>query len=57
VTAAKDPDGGVTIHFGGDPGASNHLPITPGWSYVVRMYRPRRELLDGTWTFPAAETV
>jgi hypothetical protein len=57
VTAAKDPDGGVTIHFGGEPGTSNYLPITSGWSYVVRMYRPRKELLDGTWTFPAAEAV
>ena len=57
VTAAKDPDGRVTIHFGGDSGSANFLPITPGWSYVVRMYRPRRELLDGTWSFPEAKAV
>jgi hypothetical protein len=23
-----------------------------GWNYAVRMYRPRKEILDGTWTFP-----
>ena len=24
-----------------------------GWNYVVRQYRPRKEILDGTWKFPA----
>jgi hypothetical protein len=28
-----------------------------GWNYVVRMYRPREEILDGRWAFPAAEPV
>ena len=55
VTAKKDPDGSVTIHFGGDPAKSNYLPITPGWNYIVRLYRPRPEILDGTWTFPEAK--
>lgn len=57
VTAKKDPDGSITIHFGGDAGATNYLPITKGWSYVVRLYQPRRTLLDGAWTFPAAQAV
>ena len=34
--------------------AINYLPITPGWNYLVRMYRPRKEILDGTWKFPDA---
>lgn len=55
VTAKRDPDGGYTIHFGGDPASRNHLPITPGWNYVVRMYRPRAPVVDGTWKFPAAQ--
>jgi hypothetical protein len=54
VTAEKDADGGITIHFGGDPAASNYLRIMPGWNYTVRLYRPRPELLDGIWTFPDA---
>ena len=54
VTARKDPDGGVTIHFGGDPSASNYLPITPGWNYTVRLYQPRQAVLDGSYTFPEA---
>ncbi len=52
VTAKKNEDGSVTIHFGGDPGQDNFLPIAPGWNYIVRMYQPRKEILDGTWAFP-----
>lgn len=54
VTARKDADGGITIHFGGDPASANYLPITPGWNYIVRMYQPRKAVLDGTWKFPEA---
>jgi hypothetical protein len=49
------PDGSVTIHFGGDPGSVNHLPITAGWNYVVRMYQPRRQVVGGSWKFPDAQ--
>ena len=58
ITAKKEADGGVTIQFGGDPAkAPNCIPIVPGWNYTVRLYRPRVEILDGSWTFPAAEPV
>ncbi|KMO78029.1 DUF1254 domain-containing protein [Mycolicibacterium chlorophenolicum] len=58
ITAVPDPDGTVTVQFGGCDGvATNCLPVTAGWNYLVRLYRPRPEVLDGTWTFPAAEPV
>jgi len=57
VTSKKNEDGSVTIHFGGDPGQDNFIPIAPGWNYIVRMYRPRKEILDGTWKFPLPEPV
>ncbi len=57
VTAKKNEDGSFTIHFGGDPEQPNFLPIVPGWNYLVRLYRPRTEILDGTWTFPDPESV
>ena len=57
VTAKKNPDGSVTIHFGGDPKQDNYLYIMPGWQYIVRLYRPRKEILDGTWKFPEPEPV
>jgi len=28
-----------------------------GWNYLVRLYQPKNEILDGTWTFPDAEAV
>jgi len=57
VTAARNADGSVTIHFGGDPGKPNYLPITPGWNYIVRLYQPKQEILDGFWSFPNAQPV
>ena len=33
----------------------NPLPLEDGWNYTVRMYRPRPEILNGTWTFPDLE--
>ena len=56
-TAKKNADGSITLHFGGDPSSINYIPITEGWNYVVRMYRPRAELLEGTWTFPTFEAI
>jgi len=55
VTAQKADDGSVTIQFGGCDGkVPNCLPVTPGWNYLVRLYRPRAEILSGAWKFPEA---
>ena len=55
LTAKKDADGSVTVQFGGCDGKmANCLPIMPGWNYMVRLYRPRPEILNGTWIFPEA---
>jgi hypothetical protein len=46
-------NGSITIYFGGcDDNRPNCLPVVDGWNYTVRLYRPRAEILDGTWTFP-----
>ncbi len=59
VTAKPNADGSVTVQFGGqsDGGAPNWIPVSPGWNYVVRLYRPRKAILDGTWRFPEAQAV
>jgi hypothetical protein len=58
VTANKDADGSVNVQFGGcDTTVDNCLPTFPGWNYMVRLYRPRTEILDGTYTFPKAQQV
>jgi GAF domain-containing protein len=58
LTAKRNKDGSVTVQFGGCSAQSvNCLVTPPGWNYVVRQYRPRRQILDGTWHFPEATPV
>ena len=39
--AIPNEDGSYTIHFGGcDDGRANCVPITSGWNYTVRIYKP-----------------
>jgi hypothetical protein len=58
LTVKKRPDGLATIQFGNCGGtAPNCLPITPGWNYTVRLFLPRKEILDGSWSFPLAQPV
>lgn len=43
------------LSLGGcDDEDANCLPIFPGWNYMVRLHRPRPEILDGTWAFAEA---
>lgn len=56
VAAAKAHDGSIAVRFGGCDGkTSNCLPIMPGWNYMVRLYRPRPEIVTGNWKFPEAQ--
>lgn len=57
VSGTPNADGSFTINFGGDASSVNFLPISEGWNYVVRMYKPRKEVLDGSWTFPEVEKI
>jgi hypothetical protein len=58
LTAKKNQDGSIDVQFGGCDGkALNCIPITAGWNYLVRLYRPRPEILNGNWKFPEAEVV
>lgn len=58
LTARKEADGSVIVHLGGcADGRPNCLRLMDGWNYTVRLYQPRPEVLDGTWTFPVVERV
>jgi hypothetical protein len=58
ITAKKSADGSITIQLGGCDGKiANCLPTMPGWNYMVRLYRPRAEILNDSWKFPEAEPV
>ncbi|GAA2970715.1 hypothetical protein JOD63_000819 [Microbacterium terrae] len=53
ITGVRGDDGTITVRFGDHPaGLPNVLPITEGWNYLVRLYRPRPEIADGSWSFP-----
>lgn len=55
-TATTSADGSVAVRFGGCDGrVANCLPISRGWNYTVRLYRPRKQVVDGTWNFPDAQ--
>ena len=53
-TAKPNDDGSFTLHFGEcEDGRLNCIPVSPGWNYAIRLYEPRAEILDGSWSFPA----
>ncbi|HQR68391.1 MAG TPA: DUF1254 domain-containing protein [Thermoanaerobaculia bacterium] len=57
-TVKLDPDGKTfRVHFGskelcGD--VPNRLDAPPGWNFVMRVYRPGRSVLDGSYVLPPA---
>lgn len=56
LTARKAGDGSIVVQFGDcSADTPNCLPIMDGWNYLVRLYRPREEILNGQWRFPEAE--
>jgi hypothetical protein len=58
LTGKKRADGSIAVQFGGCDGRiANCLPTMPGWNYMVRLYRPRAEIISGTWKFPDAQAV
>jgi hypothetical protein len=53
-------DGTFTVHFGskelcGD--VPNRLDVTPGWNFLMRVYRPGPSVLDGSYALPPAKPV
>jgi hypothetical protein len=50
-----DGDGSVTVNLGGNADQPTAVPFPEGWNYTVRRYRPRPEVLNGSWTFPSVD--
>ena len=58
LTAEPNKDGSITVDFGTNPeGKKNFLYVMDGWNYAVRLYLPRKEILNGEWTFPEPQPV
>ena len=56
VTAERNDDGSTTLNLAPEPnGLKNHLYVMDGWNYAFRLYRPRPEVLDGSWKLPQIE--
>ena len=54
--AARNEDGSVTVHFGGDDkSVANYMEIFPGWTFILRLYLPQDEYFNKTWTKPELE--
>jgi hypothetical protein len=55
VTGDRNHDGSITVRFvaSADGETPPNAIVTPaGWNYLIRFYRPRAEILDGSWTPP-----
>lgn len=58
VTAEADADGSITLDLAPEGGGlANHLYVMDGWNYALRLYKPRREVIDKTWTPPTPQPV
>jgi hypothetical protein len=56
LTAEKNANGSTTIQFGGST-VRFRTACTRGWNYIIRLYRPRAEILNGRWKFPEAQPI
>lgn len=55
VTGTRDADGSITVHLVSDHGRTdlpNAIWTPESWNLLIRLYRPRAEVLDGSWTPP-----
>lgn len=56
--AVENDDGSVTINFIDERGSnkvsgmSNVVDVYPGWNFVLRLYEPEDEILEGSWVRP-----
>jgi len=55
--AKKNRDGSITIHFGGDASADNYMETFKGWSFILRMYQPKKAYFNGSWKKPELKLV
>ena len=55
--AKTNKDGSITIHFGGDAKQDNYMETFKGWSFILRLYQPKKAYFDGSWKKPELKLV
>ncbi len=55
--AKTEKDGSVIINFGGDASQENYMETFKGWTFILRMYLPKDNYLDGSWVRPELKLV
>ena len=54
-------DGSFTAHFGSDEAcgvhAINRVDVSEGWNFLMRIYRPGKSVLNGSYALPKAEPI
>jgi hypothetical protein len=58
-TVKMNGDGTFTARFGSREACGdvpNRLDISPGWNYVMRIYRPGPSVLNGTYVLPEVKS-
>jgi len=50
--AKKETDGSCVIRFGGDKDQDNYMEIFKDWTFILRLYMPKENYLDGSWKRP-----
>jgi hypothetical protein len=58
VTAKPNDDGSVTVNLSPEgEGLDNPIYVMDGWNYSLRLYHPRAEIIDKTWTPPTLQPI
>jgi hypothetical protein len=60
VTGEPNVDGSITVRlvaFAAGDTPANAIVTPRGWNYLIRLYRPRAEILNGEWSPPAPRPV
>ena len=59
-TVVPNEDGTFTVYFGAQEACGdrpNRVDVEDGWNFLMRVYRPGRSVLDGTYKLPVAVPV
>ena len=57
VTVDCNDDGSTTVHFDGDSDQPNFLHTPMNLTYLIRLYQPHNEAVDGCYQFPGPQPV